>query len=59
MITLKDIAKRCDVSPSTVSNILNGKTNVSEATKNKVLDAIKESGYQPNYFAQGLSLIHI
>lgn len=54
MITLKDIAKRCDVSPSTVSNILNGKTNVSEATKNKVLDAIKESGYQPNYFAQGM-----
>lgn len=54
MITLKEIAKRCDVSPSTVSNILNGKTNVGEATKSKVLEAIRVSGYQPNYFAQGI-----
>ncbi|MDE7018432.1 MAG: LacI family transcriptional regulator [Lachnospiraceae bacterium] len=54
MITLKEIAKMCDVSPSTVSNILNGKTNVSEQTRQKVLDAIKESGYRPNFFAQSM-----
>ena len=54
MITLKEIAQRCEVSPSTVSNILNGKTNVSESTKNKVLEVIRMSGYQPNYFAQGM-----
>lgn len=54
MVTLKDIAKRCDVSVSTVSNILNGIPKVSEETRKKVLQAIKETGYQPNYIARGL-----
>lgn len=54
MTTLKEIAQMCGVSPSTVSNILNGKPKVSEATKKRVLDVIKETGYQPNYFAQGM-----
>ena len=54
MITLKEIAQICDVSVSTVSNILNGKPKVSEETKKKVLDVVKETGYQPNYFAQGM-----
>lgn len=54
VITLKEIARMCNVSPSTVSNILNGKTNVSEQTRQKVLDTIKESGYRPNFFAQSM-----
>lgn len=54
MITVKEIAKHCDVSPSTVSNILNGKSNVGEATKHKVLAYVKKTGYQPNYFAQNI-----
>lgn len=54
MITLKEIADRCQVSTSTVSNILNGKPKVSEETKRRVLDVIRETGYQPNYFAQGM-----
>lgn len=54
MITLKGIAQTCGVSISTVSNILNGKTNVSEQTKRKVLEVVKQTGYQPNYFAQGM-----
>ncbi len=54
MITLKDIATRCGVSIATVSNILNGKTNVSEATKKKILEVVKETGYTPNIMAQGL-----
>ncbi len=54
MITLKEIAKRCDVSASTVSNILNGRPKVSEETKERVLAVIKETGYQPNFFAQGI-----
>lgn len=44
----------CDVSASTVSNILNGKPKVSEKTKQRVMEAVKETGYQPNYFAQGM-----
>lgn len=54
MITVKEIAKRCNVSPSTVSNILNGRLNVGEKTRQRVLECIKETGYQPNYFAQSI-----
>ena len=54
MITLKELAQMCNVSPSTVSNILNGKTNMSEETRNKVLEAIEKTGYRPNFFAQGM-----
>lgn len=54
MITLKKIAEQCSVSITTVSNILNGKSNVSEETKERVLRVIKETGYKPNYMARGL-----
>ncbi len=54
MATLREIAKMCDVSISTVSNILNGKPKVSEETKQRVLEVVKQTGYQPNYFAQGM-----
>lgn len=54
MITLKEIAKMCDVSITTVSNALNGKPKVSEETRQKVLDVVEKTGYQPNYFAQGI-----
>ncbi len=54
MITIKEIAQMCGVSSSTVSNILNNKRNVSEATRQRVLEVVKQTGYQPNYFAQGM-----
>lgn len=54
MVTLKDIAEQCQVSITTVSNILNGKSNVSNKTKDRVLQVIKETGYKPNYMARGL-----
>ncbi len=54
MITLKEIAKKCSVSIATVSNILNGKSNVSEDTKQRVLQVVKETGYRPNYMARTL-----
>ena len=54
MITLKEIAEKCSVSITTVSNILNGKSNVSEKTKKRVLEVVKETGYRPNYMARGL-----
>lgn len=44
----------CGVSTSTISNILNGKNKVSEATRQRVLEIVKQTGYQPNYFAQGM-----
>ena len=54
MITQKEIADMCGVSTSTISNILNGKLKVSEATRQRVLEVVKQTGYQPNYFAQGM-----
>lgn len=53
-VTLKEIAQNCNVSVTTVSNILNGKPKVSEETRRRVLEAIDELEYHPNYFAQGL-----
>lgn len=54
MVTIKEIAQTCQVSPTTVSNILNGRGKAGEETRQKVLQAVKEMGYQPNYIAQGL-----
>ncbi|WP_077624504.1 LacI family DNA-binding transcriptional regulator [Sediminibacillus massiliensis] len=52
--TIKDVAKHADVSIATVSRILNSQTGYSEKTKQKVLNSIKELGYQPNAVARGL-----
>ena len=54
MITLKELAARCNVSIATISNILNGKSNVSQTTKERVLKVIEETGYKPNYMARTL-----
>lgn len=56
MVTIKEIAKKCDVSIATVSNILNGKPNASEETKKKVLNAVKELNYTPNSVAKNLKM---
>ncbi|MDP4084498.1 MAG: LacI family DNA-binding transcriptional regulator [Bacillota bacterium] len=52
--TIKDVARKANVSIATVSRILNNKTGFSEKTKIKVLRAIEELGYQPNALARGL-----
>lgn len=54
MATIKDIAKKCNVSIATVSNILNGKGSPSEATKKKVFQAADELNYVPNFLAKNL-----
>ena len=55
MVTLKEIANYCGVSVTTVSNIVNNSPKKMKAeTRKKVMDAIEELGYHPNYFAQGL-----
>jgi len=52
--TIKDVAKRANVSIATVSRILNNQPGYSEKTKAKVLEVIQELGYQPNAVARGL-----
>lgn len=54
MVTIKEIAEMCDVSVSTVSNILNGKSKASPETTKKVMDMVKKTGYKPNLMARGL-----
>ncbi len=44
-ITTSDIAALCGVSRSTVSAIINGKRNVREATRRRVLDCIRQYHY--------------
>lgn len=53
MSTISDIAKLAGVAKSTVSRYLNG-GSVGDATKKKIEQAIKETGYTPNPFAQSL-----
>lgn len=46
----------CNVSPSTVSNVLNGKNSMSVQVKERVLEAVKSTGYQPNYYARNMRI---
>ncbi len=54
MVSLKDISARCGVSVATVSKALNDHKDVSEATKQKLLQVAKEMGYFPNLQARAL-----
>ena len=55
MATRADVAKIAGVSESTVSYVISGKRPISEPTKNRVLAAIKKSGYKSNYAAAALA----
>ena len=52
--TQKELAKLAGVSSGTVSNVINGVAEVSERSRRKVLNAIKELNYQPNLIARSL-----
>lgn len=54
MTTIKELAKICDVSIATVSNVINGTGRVSKETSQKILDMAKEMGYIPNMMAKNL-----
>lgn len=53
-ITIKDIAKRCGVSFSTVSLVLNNHARISGPTRAKILAEVERCGYQPDASARGL-----
>jgi DNA-binding LacI/PurR family transcriptional regulator len=55
--TIRDIAQKAQVSPTTVSIALEGKqtSRVSEATQKKILAIAQEMNYRPNYAARALA----
>ncbi len=55
-MNIYDVSEKAGVSIATVSRVLNGNPNVSEPTRQKVLNVMKEIGYTPNVFARGLGL---
>lgn len=55
MVSIKEVAKHAGVAISTVSKVLNGYPNISDATREKVQRAIQELNYIPNSIASALS----
>lgn len=51
-ITIEDVGKAAGVSRQTVSRVINQKTNVSAAARERVETAIEELGYVPNIAAR-------
>ncbi|GHH97873.1 LacI family DNA-binding transcriptional regulator [Neobacillus kokaensis] len=56
MVTIYDIAKKANVSPMTVSRVVNNSGKISEKTREKVEKIIKELNYIPNNAARSLTL---
>lgn len=54
MASIREVAKIAGVSPATVSRVMNGTANVDEEKKQRVLDAIQETGFKPNELARAL-----
>ncbi len=53
-VTLKEVAKELGVSAMTVSRAINGRSNVDEKTRERILNKAKEMGYTPNLVAKSL-----
>ena len=54
MTNIKDVAIKAGVSVSTVSRVMNNRGYISQATKDKVFNAMKDLNYQPNEIAKSL-----
>ena len=54
MATMKDVAQRAGVSPSTVSHVINETRFVSQQLRDRVLHAMSELNYQPSAVARSL-----
>lgn len=54
-ITIKEVAEKAKVSPSTVSRVISNSSQISEKTKERVREVIKELNYKPNAFARSLA----
>lgn len=57
LLTIKDIAKKCGVSVTTVSRAINNHPDISKKTKERIMQVIKEYNYVPNNSARNLKRI--
>lgn len=53
-VNIKDVARKANVSISTVSRVINDSKPVSDEIKKRVFDIIEETGYVPNPVARSL-----
>ncbi|MGX6444920.1 LacI family DNA-binding transcriptional regulator [Neobacillus sp. K501] len=53
-VTIKDVAKKANVAPSTVSRVISDSPNISEKTKRKVRKIMEEMGFHLNLNARSL-----
>ncbi|MEH7247290.1 LacI family DNA-binding transcriptional regulator [Neobacillus niacini] len=53
-VTIKDVAKKANVAPSTVSRVMSDSPSISEKTKRKVRKVMEEMGYHLNLNARTL-----
>lgn len=54
-VTISDIAKAANVAKSTVSKVLNDSPKISQETKEKVREIMKQMNYTPSSMATGLA----
>ena len=55
MANIYEVAELAGVSLATVSRVINPGAKVSDKTRQRVLDAMQQLGYQPNSIAQSLA----
>jgi len=55
MPTIRDVAKEAGVHPSTVSRVFSRNSHISDPTRERVIDAAEQLGFQPNAIARSLS----
>lgn len=53
--TIKDVANEAQVSPATISYVLNSKQSISQETRERVMEAIRKLNYVPNLAARDLA----
>lgn len=56
MVSIKDVARQCNVSPTTVSRALNDGKEISPKTRQYILDVCEKMNYRPNSAARSLIL---